>query len=139
MKYTIIQGSNHSPRSVTAPRQNHMSDLPTKLSAITIWYNFLPQDTPSLAEALQSGYYHIKWTTCSDLPTLMYSAYVAVSNEIIYCTGTTPNEDNRDEVYSYNAKTDKWTQFPRAGHRLGVLHMVDDKLTIFGGRDSTTN
>ena len=92
-----------------------------------------------MVEALQSGHYHIKWTTCSNLPTPMYSAYVAVSNETIYCTGTTPNINNRDEVYSYNTKTNQWKQLPRPGHRLGVLHMVDDKLTIFGGRDSTTN
>ena len=92
-----------------------------------------------MVEALQSGHYHIKWTTCSDLPTPMYSAYVAVSNETIYCTGTTPNEDNRDEVYSYNTRTNQWKRLPRPGHRLGIIHMVDDKLTIFGGRDSTTN
>ena len=81
----------------------------------------------------------IKWTTCSDLPTPMYDAYVAVSNGTIYCTGTTPNEDNRLEVYSYNIRTNQWKQLPRPGHRLGVLHMVDDKLTIFGGKDPTTD
>ena len=92
-----------------------------------------------MAEALQSGHYHIKWTTYSDLPTPMYSAYVAVSNGTIYCTGTTPNEDNQHEVYCYDTRTDQWKQLPRPGHRLGVIHMVDDKLTVFGGRDSTTN
>ena len=92
-----------------------------------------------MAEALQSGYYHIKWTTCSDLPTPMYDAYVAVSNGTIYCTGTTPNEDNQHEVYCYDTRTDQWKQLPRPGHHLGVIHMVDNKLTIFGGRDSTIN
>ena len=92
-----------------------------------------------MAEALQSGHYHIKWTTCSDLPTPMYDAYVAVSNGTIYCTGTTPNDDNQHEVYYYDTRTDQWKQLPRPGHRLGVIHMVDDKLTIFGGVDSTTN
>ena len=92
-----------------------------------------------MAEALQSGHYHIKWTTCSDLPTPMYYAYVAVSNGTIYCTGVTPNEYNQHEVYCYDTRTDQWKQLPRPGHRRGVIHMVDDKLTIFGGRDSTTN
>ena len=69
----------------------------------------------------------------------MYDAYVAVSNETIYCTGTTLDEDNEHEVYSYNTRTDQWKQLPRPGHRLGVIHMVDDKLTIFGGRDSITD
>ena len=93
-----------------------------------------------MAEALQSGHYHIKWTTCSGLPTPMYNAYVAVSNgTIIYCTGHTPNVPNEHEVYCYETRTNQWKQFPRPGHRLGVLHTVDDKLTIFGSRDSTTN
>ena len=91
-----------------------------------------------MAEALQSGHYHIKWTTCSDLPTPMYDTYVAMSNGTIYCTGTTPNEDNKHEVYCYDTRTDQWKQLPRPGHRLGVIHMVDDKVTIFGGRDPTT-
>ena len=29
--------------------------------------------------------------------------------------------------------------FPQPGHYYGVLHMLDDSLTIFGGRDSATN
>ena len=100
--------------------------------------NFLPQDTPSLAEALQSGHYHIKWTTCSDLPTPMYSAYVAVCNGTIYCTGYTPNEENRRDVYFYDTRTNQWKQLPRPGHHLGVLHVVENKLTIFGGVDPNT-
>ena len=92
-----------------------------------------------MAEALQNGHYHIKWTTCSDLPTPMYSAYVAVSNGTIYCTGSTPDVDNEQLVYCYDIRTDQWKQLPRPGHRWDVIHMVDDKLTVFGGRDSTTN
>ena len=92
-----------------------------------------------MAEALQSGYYHIKWTTCSDLPTPMYDAYVAVSNGTIYCTGSCPNEDNEHVVYCYNTRTNQWKQLPRPGHRLGVLHMVEDRLTVFGGKDPTTD
>jgi len=69
----------------------------------------------------------------------MYDAYVAVSNGSIYCTGSTPDEDNQHEVYCCDIKNNQWKKLPRSGHRWGVLHMVDDKLTIFGGRDSTTN
>ena len=68
----------------------------------------------------------------------MYSAYVAVSNGTIYCTGTCSDDDNEHEVYCCDTETNQWKQLPRPGHRLGVLHMVDDKLTIFGGTDSTT-
>ena len=71
----------------------------------------------------------------------MYDAYIAVSNGAIYCTGSCPNVDNEHEVYYYDTRTDQlqWKQLPRPGHRLGVIHMVDDKLTIFGGRDPTTD
>ena len=68
----------------------------------------------------------------------MYDPYVAVSNGTIYCTGSTPNIDNQHDVYCYDTRSNQWKQLPRPGHRLGVIHMVDDKLTIFGGRDSTT-
>ena len=91
-----------------------------------------------MAEALQSGHYHIKWTTCSDLPTPMYNTYVAVSNGTIYCTGSTPNEDSDYEVYGYNTRTNQWKQLPSPEHGLGVIHMVNDKLTIFGGGDPST-
>ena len=69
----------------------------------------------------------------------MYDAYVAVSNGTIYCTGSTPNEDNRSNVYSFDTRSNQWKQLSRPGHRLGVIHMVDNKLTIFGGRELVTN
>ena len=100
--------------------------------------NFLPQDAPPLAEALQSGHYHIKWTTCSDLPTPMYQAYVAVCNGTIYCSGYTPNEVGRRDVYFYDTRANQWKKLPRPGHHLGVLHVVENKLTIFGGVEPNT-
>ena len=69
----------------------------------------------------------------------MYDVYVAVSNGTIYCTGTTPDKDNWHEVYCYDTRSNQWKQLPRPGHSLGVIHMVDDKLTIFGGTDPTTD
>ena len=69
----------------------------------------------------------------------MYDAFVAMSNGTIYCTGTTAYEDNDNDVYSFDTKSNQWKQLPRPGHCLGVIHMVDDKLTIFGGRDPVTN
>ena len=91
-----------------------------------------------MAEALQSGRYHIKWTTCSDLPSPMCNAYIAMSNGIIYCTGTCPDENNDHRVYCYDTRSNQWKRVKRPGHLWGVIHMVDDKLTIFGGRDSIT-
>ena len=92
-----------------------------------------------MAEALRSGQYHIKWTTCSNLPTPMYDAYVAVSSGTVYCTGVTPSEENQHQVYAYSTKTNQWRELPRPGHRLGVIHMIGDKLAILGGRDPGTD
>ena len=62
----------------------------------------------------------------------------AVSNGTIYCTGTCLEKCNEHEVYC-SMKSNEWEKLPRSGHRLGVIHIVDGKLTIFGGRDSATN
>ena len=69
----------------------------------------------------------------------MYAAYVAMSNGTIYCTGTTPNVDSRQDVYFYDTRANQWKQLPRPGHHLGVLHVVENKLTIFGGVDPYTD
>ena len=58
---------------------------------------------------------------------------------MVYVTGDAPIKDTEDNVYAYDTTMDCWQQLPRSGHRYGVLCMVDDKLTIFGGRDSATN
>ena len=68
----------------------------------------------------------------------MKHPYIAVSNGTIYCTGTTANKENRHDVYCYDTRSKQWQQLPRPGHHLGVIHMVDKNLTIFGGSDSTT-
>ena len=68
----------------------------------------------------------------------MYSVNVAVSNGTIYCNGVTLNEDNDNDVYCYDTTSNQWKQLPRPGHVMGIIHMVDDKLTIFGGANSTT-
>ena len=71
----------------------------------------------------------------------MYCASVAVSTSVdaIYVTGDTPDDNTDDNVYYYNINTDHWTMLPQPGHRFGVLHMLDDQLTIFGGYDPVTH
>ena len=60
-----------------------------------------------------------------------------MSNGTVYCTGSTPNDGQ--DVYFYSTRTDNWKKLPRSGHDLGVIHMLDDKLTIFGGADPSTD
>ena len=58
---------------------------------------------------------------------------------MVYVTGDAPSEDTENNVFSYDTTNDCWQKFPQPGHRYGVLCMVDEKLAIFGGRDSATN
>ena len=46
-----------------------------------------------------------------------------------------PDDNTKNNVFCYNTNTDHWTVLPQPGHRFGVLHMLDDRLTIFGGQD----
>ena len=50
-----------------------------------------------------------------------------------------PDNNTLDNVYRYNINTDHCTVLPQPGHYFGVLHMLDDRLTIFGGRDIATD
>ena len=85
---------------------------------------------------------HIKWTSCSDLPCKLYDASIAVSDagDAVYVTaGNAPDDKTYDNVYRYTTHTDQWTVLPQPGHLFGVLHMLDDRLTIFGGQDPATH
>lgn len=53
--------------------------------------------------------------------------------------GNSPDYSATRNVYCYNTKTDHWTVLPQSGHRCGVLLMLDDKLTIFGGMYPPSN
>ena len=69
------------------------------------------------------------------------SALVAVSSagDKVYVTaGSAPDDSTHNNVYCYNTNTEHWTVLPQPGHCFGVLHMLDDKLTIFGGQDPVT-
>ena len=52
--------------------------------------------------------------------------------------GSAPDDNTKNNVFCYNTNTDHWTVLPQSGHRCGVLHMLDDRLTIFGGIDPVT-
>ena len=77
---------------------------------------------------------------CSDIPHKLYGASVAVSSagDKVYVTADSAPDGNTHNVYCYNTNTDHWTVLPQPGHCCGILHMLDDKLTIFGGEDPVT-
>ena len=49
-----------------------------------------------------------------------------------------PDKSTEKNVYSYDVEADYWTELPKPGHRRGVLQMLDDNLTIFGGDNPYT-
>ena len=53
--------------------------------------------------------------------------------------GDAPDDNTNNNVFCYNTNTDHWTVLPQPGHRFGVLHMLNDRLTIFGGIDPVTS
>ena len=64
---------------------------------------------------------------------------MSAAGDAVYVTaGGSADDHTKHNVYHYNTSTDHWTLLPRPGHCFGVLHMLDDKLTIFGGQDSIT-
>ena len=72
------------------------------------------------------------------MPCKIYEASVAVSaaGDVVYVTaGGSLHDHVKNNVYCYKKTADHWTMLPQPGHRFGVLHMVDDRLTIFGGSD----
>ena len=75
------------------------------------------------------------------MPCKLYGASVAVSSaaDNVYVTaGSAPDDNTKNNVYCYNTNIDHWTVLPQPGHRFGILHMLDDKLTIFGGINPVT-
>jgi len=92
-----------------------------------------------LVEALQTKQYHLKWDKCTDLPRRMYQASVVVDDNNVYVTaGSAPEHETENNVYCYDIVTDEWNTLPLPGHHKGVLCVVDDTLSIFGGQDSVT-
>ena len=97
------------------------------------------QEPPLLLPALTSGRYHIMWTQLADLPVPLHDACVAVQHHKIYVTGSSPVKDAKHQVYFYNINTDQWGQLPPSGHYYGILHIIDGRLAIIGGRLSATS
>ena len=90
-------------------------------------------------EALQTKQYHLKWDRCADLPRRMYDASVAVDDNNVYVTaGSAPEKETKNNVYNYDIVIDQWNTLPPSGHHKGVLCMVDNALSIFGGQDPVT-
>ena len=68
----------------------------------------------------------------------MYHASIAISGNSVYALGQGRDEDSHHQVFCYNIPINQWDKLPPTVHRHGILHIVDQKLTIFGGTDPVT-
>ena len=92
-----------------------------------------------MVPALQSGCYELTWERCADLPSPMYEASAILHKENIYVmAGMAPQVETYDYVFSYNINNDEWSRLPPPGHYYGRLQIINDQLTVIGGRDNDT-
>ena len=90
--------------------------------------------------ALQSGCYELTWEKCADLPSPLYDASVVLHKENIFVmAGDTPQRETYDYVFSYDIHIDEWSRLPPPGHYMGILQIINDRLTVIGGVDNDTN
>ena len=80
--------------------------------------------------ALQSGCYELTWEKCADLPSPMYAASAVLHNEKVYVM---PGDAILRYVYTYDIHSNHWDTLPPPGHALGVLQIIDGKLSVIGG------
>ena len=89
--------------------------------------------------ALQSGCYQLTWEKRTDLPSPIYAASAVLHKENIYVmAGNAPQDDTPDYVFSYNMNINEWSKLPPPGHYMGILQILNNKLTVIGGRDNAT-
>ena len=66
----------------------------------------------------------------------MYCAHATSDDDNVYVSGgMTPD---KEQVYQYKLKEDKWNILPPPQQYYGIPQMVDGKLTLFGGREMTS-
>ena len=90
--------------------------------------------------ALQSGCFELTWENCANLPSPMYSASAVLHKENIYVmAGQAPQRETHYDVFSYNININEWSKLPPPGHYYGILQILNEKLSVIGGRDNATN
>ena len=89
--------------------------------------------------ALQSGYYKLTWEKCADLPSPLYYASVALHDNKVYAmAGDAPDLDTLYYVYVYDINSNKWDKLPPPGQFKSAVQVINNKLTVLGGRDNIT-
>ena len=88
---------------------------------------------------LQSGCGELTWEKCADLPSPLYGASVAVNDDKVYVMADgAPQNDTYNHVYVYDIRSNQWDTLPPPKQYMGRLQIINDKVTIIGGRDRAT-
>ena len=53
--------------------------------------------------------------------------------------GMAPDDDTNHYVYVYDINNNQWDRLPPPGQHMGILQIINSKLTVIGGWDNTTN
>ena len=92
-----------------------------------------------MVPSLQSGYYQLTWEKCSDLPSPLYNASVALHDNKVYTmAGGAPDNDTYHYVYVYDINGNQWDRLPPPGQLMGTLQIINSNFTVIGGWDNTT-
>ena len=69
----------------------------------------------------------------------MCLASAVLHNEKVYVmAGAAPDNDILDHVFTYDISSNHWDKLPPPGHTIGVLQIIDGKLSVIGGMDTNT-
>ena len=92
-----------------------------------------------MVPSLQSGYYQLIWEKCSELPSPLFAASVALHDNKVYTmAGAAPDKDTHYYVYVYDINGNQWDRLPPPGQYMGRLQIINSNLTVIGGWDNTT-
>jgi len=58
--------------------------------------------------------------------------------KVYIMAGSAPDTRTKEKIYCYNITTDDWELLPKSGHFMGILHIIDGKLNVIGGQDTTS-
>ena len=94
---------------------------------------------PAFGLALRSGCYELTWKKCADLPLACYGASAALhGNKVYIMAAGAPNKTAFDLVFVYDISLNQWDRLPPSGQRMAQLQIINNNLTVIGGKDSVT-
>ena len=92
-----------------------------------------------MVPALQIGYYELTWEKCADLPSPLYGASLALHDNKVYAMADAATDNSTyNYVYVYDINSNQWDKLPPPRQYMGRLLVIDNRITVIGGRDSAT-